>query len=109
MSSIGSRIRAEREARGWTRAELSQLSGVSESHLVKIELENRNISAQLLIIFSRLFEVEPLWLAMEEGPKIGAFLSDKEVKLLDVYRKVPEHLQDQLLKVVVSIVATLPS
>lgn len=68
---IGQRIREEREAAGYTQAQLAELIGIGDTTLCKIELDQRKldsltlrrISRQLDVPMDRFFTAEPLMLA----------------------------------------------
>src|SRR5262249_24557986 len=44
LATVGRRVRATREERGWSRRELSERSGVSERFLAQLETGRGNIS-----------------------------------------------------------------
>ncbi len=106
--TFGERVRAEREERGLSREELAQMTGISASQLFKVEMGERGVSAQNLITLSKVYGVDPTWLATEEGQKYGTFLSPEEQQLIQLFRKTPPHLQRGLLNVIRDIVAALP-
>jgi XRE family transcriptional regulator, aerobic/anaerobic benzoate catabolism transcriptional regulator len=56
LGRIGRRVRAAREARGWTRRELSERSGVSLRFLVQLESGRANISVKRLAGLARALE-----------------------------------------------------
>lgn len=72
---IGQRIREEREAAGYTQAQLAERIGVGDTTLCKIELNQRGldsltlrrISRQLDVPMDRFFAEEPLVLARAGG------------------------------------------
>lgn len=54
-TEIGALIRARREANGWTRAKLSNLSGVNSDVIMKIELGHRLARLETLIPLANAF------------------------------------------------------
>ncbi|MBN5015903.1 helix-turn-helix transcriptional regulator [Stenotrophomonas muris] len=68
METIGSRIRAEREAQGISRAELAKFAGIASTTLSNLELGLSKSSTALHKIASRL-GVHADWLESGKGPK----------------------------------------
>ena len=54
---LASRIKAEREARGWTLAQFAERSGVSRAMIAKVEAGTSSPTAMLLGKFSGAFEI----------------------------------------------------
>ena len=66
--AIARRLRAEREARGWTIADLAALSGVSKAMISKIERGEASPTASLLVKIAAAFGLPlSLLLARAEG------------------------------------------
>jgi len=68
LESLGRRVRGMREARGWTRAELSERSGVSQRFLARIEGGDGNLSLRRLEDLCRALDTTPGALLRPAGP-----------------------------------------
>jgi XRE family aerobic/anaerobic benzoate catabolism transcriptional regulator len=77
LSRIGRRVRAARDARGWTRREASERSGVSVRFLVQLESGRANISVKRLADLARALDTSAAALlsdADDGAPPIVALL-----------------------------------
>jgi len=94
--SLGRRLKVQRKAKGLTLGQLSEMSGVSPSHLGRIERGERFPSAPIL---RRL--AEPLSMTETELFKLAGFLSrddsdgrvdtikkELRIKMLDVLKEI---------------------
>jgi transcriptional regulator with XRE-family HTH domain len=93
QTPLGKRIQAEREARGWTQAELGKrCAGPTSKGLTKgavSQWENGTIKNIRLDTFFRLADalgLEPRWLATEKGLKYSSRKGDPVLdELLSIY------------------------
>src|SRR5262245_15509039 len=77
LRRIGRRVRAARDARGWTRREASERSGVSVRFLVQLESGRANISVKRLAELARALDTSAAALvgdADDGAPPIVALL-----------------------------------
>lgn len=51
---FGEFIKNARESNGKTLKEISQISGISQSHIYRLEVEERKVSSITLVVFIRL-------------------------------------------------------
>lgn len=80
LESVGSAVRARREARGWTRRELAGHSGISERFLAQLEVGDGNISLRRFAEVARALGTTPsALLAPVEAP-----VAPKPIALLGV-------------------------
>ena len=92
---ISERLRSIRKAKNMSVYKLSQLSGVSETHIRDLERGDRNPSIDTLC---RL--VEPMGIPVSElfnESNNTTVLSDEEKALLDCYRMLSKDKADSLL------------
>lgn len=59
LAALGQRVRSMRELRGWTRADLSQRSGVSQRFLARVEAGDGNLSLLRLEELCRALDTTP--------------------------------------------------
>ena len=93
---ISERLKSLRKAKDMSVYKLSQLSGVSETHIRDLERGDRNPSFDTL---SRL--AEPLGISLAElfnESRETAFLSEEEKELLDCYRHLSQDKAEGLLR-----------
>lgn len=99
---IGKRIRNMREARGWTRDYLSQLTGINAAYLMRIELAQVNTS---------LDKLEAIALALQV-PLASLFYFEYEQDRSSLEVAIKNHmarLSDDTLKSLICLFAELPS
>lgn len=92
---IAERLKSLRKSKKLSVYKLSQLSGVSETHIRDLERGDRNPSVDTL---SRL--VEPMGMSLSEVLNESdeiAFLTAEEKELLECYRMLSEDKADSLL------------
>ena len=92
---IAERLKVVRKSRGISVYKLSQMSGVSETHIRDLERGDRNPSFDTL---SRL--VTPMGLSLSElfnDSEDMAFLSAEEKELVDCFRMLSKDKADGLL------------
>jgi len=66
---IGTRIKEQRKKRGWSLQELANRIGSGKSYIWEIEANKSRPSIDLMINFSKAFNVSIDFLALGEGPK----------------------------------------
>ena len=77
MTPISIRVRELREQRGWTQAHLSQLAGVTEAALSRIENgQTTGIDFQTLEKLAKALDVHPAVLIVKKGKVSEATVSD---------------------------------
>lgn len=70
MTTVGERIRAEREAQGIDRKELAKMTGIGYSTIAELERGGMKTSTQLRL-FAEALRVNQAWLETGRGPKKG--------------------------------------
>lgn len=70
MTTIGERIKAEREAQGIDRKQLAKKTGIGYSTIAELERGGMKTSTQLRL-FAEALGVNQLWLETGKGPKYG--------------------------------------
>ncbi len=73
---IGPRVRALREARGWTLSVSAQALGVSISYLSQIEANQRPVTARIIAAISDVFGVAAAALDADDGQRLMADLRE---------------------------------
>ena len=68
MNTLASRLRSEREAKGWSQPELAKRSGVKQSFIGALEAENQKNSGWLPELANAL-GVDAYWLKTGKGKK----------------------------------------
>ena len=92
---IASRLKKIRTAKGYSVYKLSQISGVSETHIRDLERGDRNPSLDTIERLSKTFGMT-LSEMLNEDDTIS-YLSAKEKELLDCYRMMSDAQGDTLL------------
>ena len=92
---IASRLKKIRTAKGYSVYKLSQISGVSETHIRDLERGDRNPSLDTIERLSKTFGMT-LSEMLNEDDTIS-YLSAKEKELLDCYRMLSDAQSDTLL------------
>ncbi len=92
---IAKRLKKIRNAKGYSVYKLSQLSGISETHIRDLERGDRNPSLDTIY---RIADILGLSLSefLNENETVS-YLTDKEKELLNYYRMMPEESSDALL------------
>ncbi len=99
---IAKRLKKAREAKNISVYKLSQISGVSETHIRDLERGDRNPSFETL---SRL--VKPLGLSLADMFKESedvSYLSNSEKELVECFRMLSDDKADKLLQFIKSLV-----
>jgi XRE family aerobic/anaerobic benzoate catabolism transcriptional regulator len=97
LALLGGRVRAGREARGWTRNALARRSGVSERFLAEVEAGRGNISVAKLAAIAGALSVPLADLLDERGARDGSRGSPAFASGLD--RALCRLATDELLEV----------
>lgn len=96
-----------RKARGeMTQAKLSELSGVSQSLISQLENSETATGSEYTNRLARALEINPDWLADEEGEMTlpGIYVSDpKLVATLGIMKALPEYGKDAAIKEIAEI------
>ena len=96
LTDIAERLKSIRKSKNFSVYKLSQLSGVSETHIRDLERGDRNPSFDTL---SRL--VKPLGLTLADllnDYKEVSYLNKQEKELVECYRMLSKDKADTLLK-----------
>ena len=102
LMDIAERLKTARKAKDLSVYKLSQLTGVSETHIRDLERGDRNPSFDTL---NRL--VKPLGLSLADMFKESedvSYLSDDEKELVECYRMLSDDKADKLLQFLKTLV-----
>ena len=102
LMDIAERLKTARKAKDLSVYKLSQLTGVSETHIRDLERGDRNPSFDTL---NRL--VKPLGLSLADMFKESedvSYLSDDEKELVECYRMLSDDKADKLLQFLKALV-----
>ena len=92
---IASRLKEIRTAKGYSVYKLSQLSGVSETHIRDLERGDRNPSLDTIDRIAKIYGMSLSELLNEN--ETVSYLTEEEKELLDCYRRMPKNSNDALL------------
>ena len=92
---IASRLKKIRTSKGCSVYKLSQISGVSETHIRDLERGDRNPSLDTIDRIAKTFGMSVSEL-LNENEEIS-YLTAKEKELLECYRMMPDDQCDALL------------
>lgn len=67
QKAVGGRVRALREAKGWTQPRLAEASDISVAYISSVELGHRNISLVNLCVLARSLDADPASLVQGLG------------------------------------------
>ncbi len=93
MTTLGERIKAERERRGWTQAQLAAMLSVKIGTLSGYERDYRQPDLQMLRKIAAAFRVSTDYLLSHEVDKRG---DSSEVGANDLLRGLSPEAQDEL-------------
>jgi len=68
MQTLGTRLKAEREKRGWTQEVLARKAGIGDTTIADIETGRTRATTKLVDI-AKALRVNPQWLQTGNGPK----------------------------------------
>ncbi|MGR2678695.1 helix-turn-helix domain-containing protein [Chromobacterium haemolyticum] len=69
MEQYGERIRAAREARGWTQEQLARKVGIGRSTLSTIESNGLDTTTEVFFSLAKALNLNPNWLYAGKGPR----------------------------------------
>lgn len=96
--SIGQRIKLAREKKGMTLEEVAKLCDTTKQTIYKYESEIvKKIPYDKIVLLSNALSVSPSylfeWDEKEEQPADVGELSDAEINLIKLFRRLPEEVQ----------------
>jgi transcriptional regulator with XRE-family HTH domain len=105
MSTIGANILRLRRSLGWTQEELAQRMGYkSKSTINKIEMGINDVPQSKIIMFAEVLGTTPAqimgWDEEEKNTPEEPKLTEGELLLLDLFRRVPEDKQELVLQMI---------
>jgi len=88
IAHIAEKLKAARQAKGFSQSKLSQLAGVPQSHISKIENGNVDLRLSSLIELSRVLELELTLVPRNALPAINSIVrsSERTAKNIDMVR-----------------------
>lgn len=104
MSTVGQNIAFIRKSLGWTQEELALKMGYkSKSTINKIELGINDIPQSKIVKFAEVLGTTPAvlmgWMEKDISPE-EITLTEREKKLLDLFRSLPEEKQILALQMI---------
>ena len=105
MSTVGENILRMRRQLGWTQEDLAKRMGYkSKSTINKIELGINDIPQNKIVKFAEVLGTTPAhlmgWTEEQKIPPEEPTLSEGEMVLLDLFRRVPEDKQELVLQMI---------
>lgn len=99
---IGERLKALREAKGLSQAQLAKRIGWSSaSRIGNYELGERKVSADDAITLASVLGVSPSELlfgeSSEQEVSYGVFLNDRQQELIDIFESLPDEEAERFL------------
>ena len=87
MTTFAERLRAEREAKGWSQADLANRLSIAQSFIGALEASNQENSKYLPEIANQL-GVDCYWLKTGKGPKNRATLPEEDRAILEAFHRL---------------------
>lgn len=101
---FGKRLRAARKYAQLTQEELAEKSGVPQQTISKLERGDQDTSSHTVHL-AVACGVRPQWLAMEEGPMIDTYESDRPRHTAwKILQEIPDYAIDDAIKGLATIV-----
>ncbi|AWS78577.1 helix-turn-helix domain-containing protein [Enterobacter hormaechei] len=95
---IGERLKALREHRKLSQAQLSKLCGwATGSRIGNYELGVRNIGVDDAIILARVLDTSPSYILFGDETSKGQELPEKQRRMLKLFTQLPESEQDKMI------------
>jgi transcriptional regulator with XRE-family HTH domain len=95
---IAGRLKAERERRGVSQRVLADWCGWAQSRVGNYESGARTIGLDDAIILAKALGISPIELIFGEVGSNQRQLSEKQLRLLDLFNQLPEKEQDNMLE-----------
>ncbi|AUV01658.1 transcriptional regulator [Enterobacter hormaechei] len=95
---IAARIKKAREKRGISQKTLAEMCGWAQSRIGNYESGARGVGADDAIILSRALDMSPAEIMFgEQTSSLDILLQEKERKLLELFKQLPESDQDKMI------------
>lgn len=95
---IGERLKALRDSKNLSQAQLSKLCGwATASRVGNYELGVRNIGVDDAVILARVLDTTPSFILFGDEENRGQELPSKQRKMLQLFSQLPESEQDKMI------------
>lgn len=95
---IGERLKALRESKNLSQAQLSKLCGwATASRVGNYELGVRNIGVDDAVVLARILDTSPSFLLFGDEVSQGNELPEKQRRMLKLFTQLPESEQDRMI------------
>jgi transcriptional regulator with XRE-family HTH domain len=90
MKMPGSRIKALRQAKGWSQVKLAKLAGISQAALSELETgQSRTPSGDALLLLAKHLETDPDFIVTGRASPVSEPVNDlEEVEILKLWREL---------------------
>lgn len=95
---IGERLKALRERKNISQAQLSKMCGwATASRVGNYELGTRNIGVDDAVVLARILDTSPSYLLFGDEENRGQELPEKQRRMLQLFNQLPEAEQDRMI------------
>ncbi|EJD6651208.1 helix-turn-helix domain-containing protein [Klebsiella pneumoniae] len=95
---IGERLKALRERKNISQAQLSKMCGwATASRVGNYELGTRNIGVDDAVVLARILDTSPSYLLFGDEENRGQELPEKQRRMLQLFNQLPEAEQERMI------------
>jgi transcriptional regulator with XRE-family HTH domain len=95
---IGERLKALRERKNISQAQLSKMCGwATASRVGNYELGTRNIGVDDAVVLARILDTSPSYLLFGDEENRGQELPEKQRRMLQLFNQLPESEQERMI------------
>lgn len=95
---IGERLKALRERKNISQAQLSKMCGwATASRVGNYELGTRNIGVDDAVVLARILDTSPSYLLFGDEESRGQELPEKQRRMLQLFNQLPESEQERMI------------
>ncbi|MBM6478205.1 helix-turn-helix domain-containing protein [Raoultella ornithinolytica] len=95
---IGERLKALREKKNISQAQLSKMCGwATASRVGNYELGTRNIGVDDAVVLARILDTSPSYLLFGDEENRGQELPEKQRRMLQLFNQLPEAEQERMI------------
>lgn len=96
-NGIGERLKSIRISNNFSTNKFSEILGIAQSAITKIENGNSEPSAKTLVLLHEKFGADPLWILT--GKTKGSINSQTAIKVAEIVEKLPEESRKRVLDI----------